>query len=185
MANYFIKNFQLLDNNKNYVIAPEGLNKFYKSGISNRVGATWMTSEDRLNDISDYVKYLNQLYFELLKDVEDRIKTKDIMKKLSINILGFSQGAATVCRWISDRKVTFDRLILWAGKFPPDMDFNKNKDILQKAKIYLVYGNKDDFFKKNTLEIYLSELKKNLIFTEIIRFNGGHEITDQALKKIF
>jgi len=71
------------------------------------------------------------------------------------------------------------------GYQPPDLAFRLNRDILQKAKIYLVYGDRDEFFKKETLDIYLSELKKNQITAEIIRFKGGHEITDQALKKIF
>ena len=176
LANYFIKNFQVLDNEKNYVIAPEGLHRFYKSGMLGRVGATWMTSEDRLNDIKDYINYLNQLYFELLQDINT--------ENVTINILGFSQGAATICRWIADRKIRFDKLILWAGIFPPDLDFKINRDILQKAKIHLVYGDQDEFFKKETLDIYLSELKKNNITAEIIRFKGGHEITIEALRRI-
>ena len=37
-------------------MAPEGLSRFYLEGFSGKVGATWMTREDRLNDIDNYLR---------------------------------------------------------------------------------------------------------------------------------
>ena len=62
LANYFLRNFKLLENEKTFVISPEGFHRYYLNGFSGRVGASWMTKEDRLNDIADYVAYLDQLY---------------------------------------------------------------------------------------------------------------------------
>ena len=53
LAEYFIKNFEVLDAETNYVIAPQGLSKFYLKGFTGRVGASWMTKEDRLTDIEN------------------------------------------------------------------------------------------------------------------------------------
>src|SRR5919202_1046254 len=49
------------------IVAPEALSRFYvESGAGTRhadvpVGATWMTREDRLSEIADYVSYLDGL----------------------------------------------------------------------------------------------------------------------------
>ena len=47
LAEYFIKKFDSIVNNDNCVIAPEGLSKFYTKGFYGRVGASWMTKENR------------------------------------------------------------------------------------------------------------------------------------------
>ena len=64
MVPYFIKKFQSLADQGVMVVAPEGLHRFYIEGYSGRVGASWMTKEDRESDIIDYVDYLNQLYLD-------------------------------------------------------------------------------------------------------------------------
>jgi hypothetical protein len=47
-------------------VAPEGLSRFYFEGgfhgPGSKVGATWMTREDRLAKIEDYVGYLDALH---------------------------------------------------------------------------------------------------------------------------
>src|SRR3989344_4462325 len=94
LANYFINNFDELDKSKNLIIAPEGLHRFYWKGFSERVVASWMTKEDRESDIEDYVNYLNVVYDEVISSIKN--------KNVKINILGFSQGTATVCRWLAN-----------------------------------------------------------------------------------
>jgi hypothetical protein len=44
------------------IIAPEGLSRFYRKGFSGDVVASWMTKDDRLDDMEDYVRYLNDLH---------------------------------------------------------------------------------------------------------------------------
>ena len=84
LANYFLKNFEILNNGKNLLVAPEGLHRFYLNGFGGRVGASWMTREDRLNDIKDYIGFLDQLYLEIVNPFKSR--------NIKINVLGFSQG---------------------------------------------------------------------------------------------
>ena len=65
LARYFIRKFAILTNQQILVIAPEGLSRFYiekveSSGRPNdRVGASWMTKENRTVDIENYLHYLN------------------------------------------------------------------------------------------------------------------------------
>ena len=48
-------------------MAPEALSRFYadvtpgRHGPTSTVGATWMTREDRENEIRDYVAYLDEM----------------------------------------------------------------------------------------------------------------------------
>lgn len=176
LANYFINNFDELDMNKNLIIAPEGLHRFYWKGFSERVVASWMTKEDRENDILDYVNYLNVVYAEVISSLKN--------KKVKINVLGFSQGTATVCRWLASNKVKVDNLILWAGAFPSDMNFEKNKEVFNKLKTFVVVGNADEFINDDEVAKHSDLLKKNEIAFELIRFQGKHEINKQTLNEL-
>ena len=173
LANYFINNFDGLDKNKHLVIAPEGLHRFYWKGFSERVVASWMTKEDRENDILDYVNYLNLVYAEVLSTLKN--------KNIKINVLGFSQGTATVCRWLASGNVKADNLILWAGAFPSDMNFQKDKETFNKLKTYVVVGDADEFISEDEVLKHSDLLKKNEIVFELIRFKGKHEISKEIL----
>ena len=68
LARFFARRFEKLTQHGIVVIVPEGLSRFYLSELTesgrkdNKVGATWMTSENRLTDISNYLDYLNKIY---------------------------------------------------------------------------------------------------------------------------
>jgi hypothetical protein len=59
------------------------------------------------------VYYLNTLYNTLISETDE--------SRLRIGLLGFSQGTATVCRWIACGKFRVDKLILRASLFPHDL----------------------------------------------------------------
>ena len=67
-AGYFLKHFECLNNGGRLIVAPEGLSRFYLDGFYGRIGASWMTREDRLNDIKDYVLFLDAMYKLVLCD---------------------------------------------------------------------------------------------------------------------
>ncbi|MEP2670394.1 MAG: alpha/beta hydrolase [Cyclobacteriaceae bacterium] len=178
LAQYFIKKFKALENERIYVIAPEGLSRFYLEDIptrvaggSNRVGATWMTRENREADIRNYISYLQSVYDTELHQINYP----------PVSILGFSQGGATATRWALSGKPQFDKFILWAGIFPPDMNFDSGKEILKDKKVITVYGDQDPFITPERMkEMELLSAKIDLVPNKII-FNGKHEIEDQTL----
>ncbi|MFM8914632.1 MAG: alpha/beta hydrolase [Flammeovirgaceae bacterium] len=173
LVQYFIKKFSSLQESGICVIAPEGLSRFYLKGNRGRVGATWMTSENRLMDIQNYIAYLNAVFLHQMKDY-----------KLPTTVLGFSQGAATAMRWVMDGTVSFDRLILWAGLFPPDIDFAKGAELLHEKKIIEVLGTQDEFINQDRVaEMHrLNNLLR--ISPTIIQFEGKHEIDQNVLEQI-
>lgn len=176
LAQYFIRNFDILDDGCNYIIAPEGLFKFYLHGFSGRVGATWMTKEDRLRDIDNNIKYLNCIYEkEIVPILKDGYE---------INLLGFSQGCATLARWVLQDHMCFDKLIFWAGTLPPDLNRQEATAKFRNKKIFLVYGTDDPFLKPDTMEQVLNTNRSLNIEPTIIRFEGAHKIDQVVLKNL-
>jgi predicted esterase len=180
LAQYFIRKFSALENQGVCVIAPEGLSRFYLSELqeggirgNDKVGATWMTKENRLTDIENYVTYLNEIYD---KEIPQSFK--------SVSVLGFSQGAATASRWVMANQIHFNRLILWAGAFPPDMNFEEGKEVLKSKEVVQVYGTNDPFINGERLA-ELSVLNAKLgIRPTTLTFEGKHEIDEPTLLKL-
>lgn len=178
LAQYFLPKFKSLEQHNICVIAPEGLSHYYledastrsKSG-STRVGASWMTRENRLTDIENYMTYLDSV-FKL--EVGNR-------KDLPVTLLGFSQGAATASRWALSQSIFFNRLILWAGILPNDMDFEKGKELLKSKEFKIVYGKNDPFLNENRFgEMKLLSEKLGVTADPIV-FEGAHEIHEATL----
>jgi len=179
LAAYFIRKFSVLPEQHVCVIAPEGLSRFYLSDFTpgtgrrnDRVGATWMTKENRLMDIENYLTYLDSIYQHEVAGT-----------KIPVSLLGFSQGSATASRWALSKNISFERLILWAGIFPPDMDFQSAHDVLKEKKVTVVYGMKDPFLSDDRFaEMRLIASKLGVPVEELF-FEGGHEIDAPTLLK--
>lgn len=173
MAAPFLKLFQPLAQENTFFIAPEALNRFYLQGSSGNVGATWMTKEDRLNEIKDYINYLNEIYelLELEKFPETRITA-----------LGFSQGASTVTRWANATPHRIDDVIVYAGEVGAELLPLHQHSPLKRTSNYFIYGTRDEFFP---YEVFL---KMKTTYTEMnfteIEFEGGHEIKPEILQKL-
>lgn len=177
LAAYFIRHFAPLTDadSELVVIAPEGTSRFYLQGTSGRVGATWMTREGRLTEIHDYVAYLNQLAATLLPQAAPAA---------TITVLGFSQGAATVSRWLGQAIFRPARLILWAGAFPPDMEFAVVSPLLQQVPVTLVCGTEDEYVSAAAL-IQQAELLRGLgAEPTVIHFPGKHTLDVAVLQRL-
>lgn len=175
LAQYFIKQFECLNDGKHLIIAPEGLSKYYLKGFTGRVGATWMTKEDRLNDIDNYLTYLEAVYREVVPKLNKSVK---------ITFFGFSQGAATISRFATQTQVHFDRLILWAGIFPPDLPPLQSVERLKSKPVYWVYGTKDPFLTKGIMAEQQEIATQIKVTPEVISFEGEHELYEKVLLRL-
>ncbi len=172
LAKNFINQFEKLDSEELFVIAPEALSRFYLNGGYGEIGANWMTKEDRENEIYDYVNYLDELYSSI-------IKSNDV-RNCKIHALGFSQGVATLSRWAVLGKSNFDRLIFWAGEVDKELDYSKFRDI----SVLLIFGNRDHYFVGDSYKFQLSIFDKFGVKYNIHIFDGGHEVDTKVLRKI-
>ncbi len=181
LARFFMKKFNVLSAANGYIIAPEGLSRFYLEDVTsrartgnNRVGATWMTRENRLTDIENYITFLNMIY---KKEVPENFSGEIIL-------FGFSQGAATATRWAIEGNNAFHKLILWAGILPPDMNFEKAYEILKDKKIIEVFGKDDPYLTHEKLKEVTSLNTRLGINPLLIEFEGGHEINEDVLIRL-
>ena len=172
----FIKAFEGLEKNNRVIIAPEGLNKFYLKGFYGKVGTTWMTKEDRENEINDYINYLNKLYNHITENEE--------YKSIRVTILGFSQGGATACRWFVSPSIKNAELILWGSTLPKDIDYNTFKNKLNGKPLKLILGDEDEFINQKTFKEEKDFILNKDIELEIIKYPGKHNITAGVIKEI-
>lgn len=175
LASNLIKKFTEIDDGATLVLAPEGLSRFYWEGVSGAVAASWMTKEDRLDEIDDYTRYLRMLY--------DTFR-KQLPPKVTITLLGFSQGCATQCRWIMREFPEFDHLILWAGLLPEDLNYSPFLDYFNKKKIIFVYGLNDPYVTPERLQWQANFAMEQGLNVEVQTFGGKHEIDREMLKSL-
>lgn len=176
LAKRFIRKFDVLDDGKTLVVAPEGLSKFYwERGESREPVASWMTREHRLDEIDDYTRYMRTLYGYF---------TRQLPKNVRINLLGFSQGVATQFRWILKEYPDFDRLIAWAGTLPDDLDYTIHEDYLKNKELHLVYGHQDQFLTPKVLEWLFGFAEKQKVNFKVSTFEGKH-VMDREMLKLF
>jgi predicted esterase len=172
LASRFLERFRPVEAEGRCIVAPEGLSRFYltESPTERRVGASWMTREDRLHEIDDYVRYLDGVY------------AKVAPRKARVTALGFSQGTATACRWTA----FVDRLIVWGGEVPPDLDLADARvgERLRASKLTLVFGSRDQLFTPKIIAATESRLREHKIPYDLVPFEGGHEIDEATLRRL-
>ncbi|GAB4049374.1 alpha/beta hydrolase [Spirosoma litoris] len=179
LAQYFGRKFTGLDDGETFVVVPEGLSRSYTDSNYQRVGASWMTREDRDYEISDYVLYLNSLYDRVLNGL------KPDETGLQITVLGFSQGAATACRWLNTQHVHANRLILWAGYLPHGLADLINPATLETTETHYIYGRQDEYLVElNDINGYLTRLQTDIPTLQITAFDGGHRVEPDILKTL-
>ena len=140
------------------------------------VGASWMTKEDRLNDIRDYLCYLDRVYQEVMSPLD--------MGTVRVNVLGFSQGTATACRWALQGSSKIHRLILWGGDFPEDTDWEASRERLRFMEIRGVFGNADPYLKTALIKEHEERLRRYQVKFGFNIFAGGHEVNAEMLTSL-
>lgn len=171
---YFIRPFQALPATDHFVIAPEGLSRFYLKGTAGRVGASWMTREDRLTEINDQAVYLDQVQ----KWAAEQIGTRPV----TWIGFGFSQGVATLNRWLANRAWAPRHIVNWAGSPPWDISYAQPH--LQAAHWWYHLGKQDEYIPMDSIPEWVENWAAQGIHPTISYFAGTHEIPTQPLQQL-
>lgn len=174
LAKYFIKRFDILDLEKCYVIAPQGLSKFYMDRFS-KVGASWLTRESKEIDLENQLNYVQAVFEQETQGVN--------WSKVKLNIMGFSQGTATSSRWIAKFKVPFDKFIFFAGTIAHDVSKADLDFMKPNAKVYMIVGDKDEFITTERIEKGTAAITNQMKAPNVIVFDGVHKVDRAALKQ--
>lgn len=172
LSRYFIQYFNELNADENYIIAPQAQSKHYLKNQFKHVGASWLTKENTLGEISNVLNYL------------DSVHKQEQISKLDVNviILGFSQGVSIATRWIAQRQIKCNTLVLYAGKLP--REFSKS-DFITIPQIKLIVGDADAYVTPEILKeeiTYANQLFENRV--SHITFKGGHEVKRDIINSL-
>jgi predicted esterase len=180
LARPFLRRFESLDDGTRLLVAPEALSRFYldtKTGqYPRRIGASWMTREDRQREIADYLGYLDALYDQCREAWGDR--------SVTIRVLGFSQGAATAARWAVHGRVVPAELVIYGGVLPPDILPHELRSLRPALRILLVGGDRDELLDHTELAKQAAALEAAGVDSRLIRFEGGHRIEPAVLQQL-
>lgn len=175
LSEFFIKHFECLDQERNFIIAPQGISTFYLKSFTGRVGATWMTNYERETAIDNYLRMLTGIYEKETARHSTPIKTV---------LFGFSQGAATVGRLATLTKQPFDALVLWGGRFPHDVNGALAKERLADKAFSMYLGTQDKLIDAQKQEEQKKWLDTNGLNPEIVVYEGEHKLYPRPLTEL-
>ena len=161
---------------EHFVVAPEGLSRFYFKGYSGDVVSTWMTKEDRLVEIEDFSVYLDKLY---------RSYTERLPKECKKLILGFSQGGTTVFRWLHRRLTQVDTILAYSAWVPEDLDYKDSITDVTSIPIIYTVGLQDEFVTAERIEMQKAIIARGKLAATYELYKGVHKIDRSQLMKIF
>lgn len=178
LAEHFIRRFNIYDDKEHHIVACQGLSRFYLDNTYQKVGASWMTRLEREADITHQKRYISAVYENRLKNINEK------KNKVKNNFFAFSQGGATLLRWLSAYKPRVDNLILWAADLPKELTIDDFSFLNQDSNLIIVLGDKDPFktlIDVNRLKELLASLNCN---SDFITFDGGHHVRRDVLSKL-
>ena len=152
-------------------IAAEGLSRFYRKGFEGEVVSSWMTSKHRLDEIKDQKDWLDRVYERYFSDDEGRMKIA----------FAYSQGAATLFRWLADRSPSFDQIWIWAGSIPQDVSYKKLSEYLRDSPFHFFGGSDDPFLPEDYLDRCMSRAVDLDLEAHTHSYEGGHHVLPDKL----
>jgi predicted esterase len=170
LSRYFLRHFYHLNTEENYIIAPQAQSKYYLKNEYKHVGASWLTKERTEAETENVLNYLDEVY-----------KAENLKNAPRLIILGYSQGVSVATRWIAQRKINCDELIMHSGKVPAELK-REDFQFLKKTNFTFIYGTEDEYLKNGIIEVEEKRLKELFANNfEIKRYNGGHEVNTEII----
>ena len=173
LSRYFLKYFKHLNQEENYIIAPQAPSKYYLNGEYKHVGASWLTRENTEQEIENVLNYFDAVY-----------KVGNLEKASRLILFGYSQGVSVVTRWVARRKINCDHLVMHSGKVPVELQA-EDFSFLKNSKFSYLYGSQDQYFAEADIAREKERLTK--LFPshfEIKTFEGGHEVNRDFISEI-
>ncbi len=174
LSKYFLKYFDQLNPVDNYIIAPQAPSKYYLNNSYKHVGASWLTKENTKTEINNNLNYLDAI-----------LEEEKILSKHKLVIFGYSQGVSMATRWVAQRKIECDQLVLYAGGIPNELTKNHFSHLGNTTQISIIIGNKDEYLTKERLTI--EREKSRIIFDGRAKehiFDGGHIVKKELINNL-
>ncbi|MFI8605838.1 alpha/beta hydrolase [Cellulophaga baltica] len=175
LSRYFLRYFNELPPEENYIIAPQAPSKYYLNGKYTHVGASWLTKENTTLEMENVSSYLDAVF-----------AAEQIPENTNLIVFGFSQGVSIASRWTALNRVKCNQLILYAGGIPNEMTPEEFKFLeAQHTQVKIIVGTKDEYLNEERMK---SESKKIATLfnnkAEITTFEGGHEVRKEIINSL-
>jgi predicted esterase len=172
LSRYFIKYFDQLPADENYIITPQAPSKYYLKNEYKHVGASWLTKEKTVMETANVLNYLDAV-----------LEKEQLPQHLNFIVFGYSQGVSVATRWVAKRKLRCDRLILHSGGLPRELKAEDFSFLSENGtKVTAIVGDNDEYIDA---EILKSEAQRmETLFdgqAEQIIFEGKHEVKKELL----
>jgi len=172
LSRFFIRHFNSLDSEENYIICPQAPSKFYKDSNYMRVGASWLTKENTKVETENVLNYIDQLMLNEGIDYD----------KVNFIVLGYSQGVSIATRWLTIRKQFCHKLIMISGVFPKELS-EANFSHLPELKTIHSVGTNDEIFDPKNVKKQEDRVQGYFPDLKIVNHDGGHIFEPNLLLK--
>jgi len=175
LSRFFLKYFNELDTDENYIIAPQAPSKYYLNNKYVHVGASWLTKENTLLETENLIQYIDNV-----------LAAENIKNTANFIIFGFSQGVSIATRYLAHKKLSCNLLVLYAGSIPNELK-PAHFTFLEEnnTKVKVVIGTEDEYINEDKMK---TESKKiNSLFkskAEVITFDGGHVVKKEIINAL-
>jgi predicted esterase len=146
------------------LVSVQGLHRFYNR-TQDSVVASWMTRQDRESAMADNIEYMKRAVAAVGGD-----------DARTIVFLGFSQGASMAARAATLGSRRAGGLILLGGDIPPDVRDDPSVTI---PPVLIGVGSLDNWYNGARVDADIALLQKRNVVHEVVRYDGGHEFTDE------
>lgn len=174
LSKYFLKYFEKLNADENFIIAPQAPSKYYQDKNFKNVGASWLTRENTVAETKNILNYI------------DAVFEKELSGNLpNLFVMGYSQGVSIALRWVASRKIQCNKLILHSGGIPKELISTDFQFLQPSSNVVFLYGNRDPFIteeRKKQENLRARELFLNRLSIEV--FDGVHEVNQGFLLSI-
>lgn len=175
LSKYFIKHFESLNSEENYIVAPQAPSKYYLKNEYKYVGASWLTKVNTSTEINNVLNYVDAVF-----------EAEKVPAHLNFILFGFSQGVSVVTRWVAQRKIHCKKLILYAGGIPNELTEKDFEHLdFNTIEVKVIYSESDEYL--NTVRLKSEKVKVDSLFkgnAEIEMFSGGHEIKPEIIQSL-
>ena len=147
------------------LVSVQALHRFYTRGDASVV-ASWMTRQDRDAAIADNIEYVNRA-----------VAAAGVSDQAPLIYLGFSQGASMAARMAAHGKRRATGLVLLGGDIPPDVKTDSGSRF-PMLPVLIGVGSRDTWYQSR-FDADLQFLHDRGVSPRVVRFDGGHEFTDE------
>lgn len=167
------------------VVAPEGLSRFYlemprpDGGHLARTGASWLTRDDREDELRDALAMLHAV---VAREYAAVVHARG--ERPALCVLGFSQGVAMSMRWVAEAtrnpalgaQAHVHRHVLWAGGLAHDVSDEALRDAWHHTQIDVVWGSRDKFVSESAQATVRARFASIGVTPDARTFEGGHRL---------